>query len=298
MKRIICCVFVVAALTSCGPKPVPTVFESSTPEEKWAILRDDYLAADAPVSSERPLPNVLSEQEVLLKAADAAIAEGVLYSDYYAYEETPALKTAKIETPILLTDGATGEPNMYLLTAVDDAGVLLAEVYVNSEAGTSDADFELGRGFAITNTSFHYITKREAAELIQSQFPEGEVSEPMAVSNLRLGEDPHSHRGIFWYFTVGESEPSRSAAGTAEEYVLAADVFGYHPVPGGLSNNRAAIDIGQGGSFHLDGYRMAKLDRPLRLFNKLNTARSAGGASFSPSVYPSETISFTPVPLK
>jgi hypothetical protein len=298
MKKFIFCVFIVTVFASCKQAPV-IVTENRTPEEKWEIMQEDYIVHDAPISDERPLPNVLSEQEVLLKAADLAVKEGVLDPSYYAYQETPALMTAKIETPILVTDGVTGDPNMYLLTAVDDAGVLLATLYVKSDAGTNDAEFELGRGFAIPNTPGHYITKREAEEVIQSQFPEGEVSEPMAVSNLRLGEDPHSHRGIFWYFTVDEPESTRSATGTAEEYILAADIFGYRPISGGLSSNRAVIDVGQGGgSFYLDGYRMAKLNTPLRLFNKLNAARSAGGASFSPSVYPTEKVSFTPVPLK
>jgi hypothetical protein len=43
---------------------------------------------------------------------------------------------------------------------------------------------------------------------------------------------------------------------------------------------------------------MTKLNKPLRLFNKLEAARSAGGASFSPSGYPTEAVGFTPVPLK
>jgi hypothetical protein len=44
-----------------------------------------------PVSVERPLPNVLSELEILLKAADYAIAQGVLDPSFYAYENTPEL---------------------------------------------------------------------------------------------------------------------------------------------------------------------------------------------------------------
>lgn len=39
----------------------------------------------APVSDVRPLPNILSEQEILLKAADYAIAEGVLDPSYDEY---------------------------------------------------------------------------------------------------------------------------------------------------------------------------------------------------------------------
>jgi hypothetical protein len=74
-------------------------FEHRTPEERWAIMQEYYIVPGAPVSDERPLLNVLSEQEVLLKAADYAIAKGVLDPSYYAYQNNPALMTAKIEAP-------------------------------------------------------------------------------------------------------------------------------------------------------------------------------------------------------
>jgi hypothetical protein len=267
--------------------------ENRTPEEKWEIIQN-YMVPGAQASNTRPLPNVLSEQEALLKAADHAIVEGVLDLSYYAYQETPALMTAKIETPILITDSVSGYPYMYLLTAIDDTGVLLAEVFVHSSANANDEKFEKGRGFGIPETSAHYITKREAVELIQSQFPDGTTREPIAVNNLRLGDDPHSHRGIFWYFTV--SENARSTVETSEEYILVAGITGYRSIPGGVSN-RAAINLGRG-SPHLNGYRMAKLNKPLRLFDKLETARAAGDASFAPASYPTESVDFTPVPLK
>jgi hypothetical protein len=284
--------FIVLVFASCGPKE--RAFEQPTPEEKWEIIEEYYLVPGAPVSTEHPLPNVLSEQEVLLKAAKVAIEEGVLDPSYYAYQNNPALMTAKIETPILLTDSTNGVPDMYLLTAVDDMDILLAEVFVKSAVNTNDAQFENGRSFTIPDSSFHYITKQEAVELVQSQFPEDTVSDPMAVYNLRLGDDPHSHRGLFWYFTVGEN--ARSTGGSGEEYVIAADIAGYRSIPGGVSN-RAAINLGRG-SPHLNGYRMAKLDKPLRLFDKLETARAAGGALFVPASYPTESAGFTPVLLK
>jgi hypothetical protein len=239
MKKLMFCVFIAIAFASCEQKQ--SVFESSSPDVKWEILRNNYMVPGVPVSNERPLPNVLSEREVLLKAADYAIAEGVLDPEYYAYQENPALMDAKIETPILLIDSATGEPCTYLLNAVDDTGVLLATVAVNS-AVTANEEFEQGRGFGIPETAAHYITKREAAELIKSQFPEKTAGDPIAVSNLRLGTDPYSHMGIFWYFTV--SENTRSVTDAGEEYIIAADITGYRSIPGGVSN-RSAIDLGQ-----------------------------------------------------
>jgi hypothetical protein len=294
MKKLIFYIFITISFVSCGQKQ--TVFESGTSAEKWEIIQDSMVPG-ALVSSERPLPNVLSEKEVLLKATDYAIVIGALDPSYYAYQNYPALLSAKIETPILITDAESGEPDSYLLVVVDDDGVLLAEVFVNSAINASNTEFEFGRGFAIPNTLHHYITKKEAAELIQSQFPDGAVSEPMAITNLRLDDDPYSHMFFFWYFTVNDN--ARSAAdATTDEYIIASAVPGYTGIPGGVSN-RAAIDFaGQRGDFHLKGYRMAKLNKPLHLFDKFETARSVGGASFAPSSYPTESVGITPVPLK
>ncbi|MDR2149336.1 MAG: hypothetical protein LBO67_00635 [Spirochaetaceae bacterium] len=101
---------------------------------------------------------------------------------------------------------------------------------------------------------------------------------------------------IFWYFTVNEN--GRNAEGAVEEYVIAAGITGYRSIPGGVSN-RAAINGDQGrGNPHLGWHRMAKLNTPLRLFEKREAARAAGGASFALSTYPTASIGFTPVSLK
>jgi hypothetical protein len=100
MKKLVFCALIVMLSLACVHKP--TVSELGTPAEIWTIIRDHYMVPGAPVSNERPLPNVLSEQEVLLKAAEVAIAEGVLDPSYYEYQNYPALLTAKIETPILV----------------------------------------------------------------------------------------------------------------------------------------------------------------------------------------------------
>jgi hypothetical protein len=189
-------------------------------------------------------------------------------------ENNPALMVARIETPILVTDAENGEPGWYMLTAVDDNGVFLARVSVNSDVNASGAEFEFGRGFAIPGSSHHYITKREASELIQSQFPENTVSEPMAITNLRLEDDSYSHMFLFWYFTVNDN--ARNAADDSDEYIIATIIPGYTSIPGGVSNRTAIDYAGERGDWHLKGYRMAKLDKPLRLFDKLETARAAG----------------------
>jgi hypothetical protein len=293
MKKLMFYAYIALVLTSCGQQP--TALESGTSEEKWEIIQD-YMVSGAPVSNERPLSNVLSEKEILLKATDYAIKEGLLDPSQPVLKNHPALLTARIETPVLVTDAENGEPGWYLLIAVDNDGVLLARMSFNSAVNASEETFSGLRGFSLPGTSHHFITKQEAIELIQSQFPDSAVSEPVAIENLRLDDDPYSHMFFFWYFTVNDT--ALSAAGSVDEYIIASVIPDYTSIPGGMSN-RAAIDFaGQRGDHHLKGYRMAKLNKPLRLFDKIETARSAGGASFAPSNYPAESVGITPVPLQ
>jgi hypothetical protein len=294
MKKIIFCVFIAVAFASCGQKTI--MYEKSTPQEKWRIIQEYYMVPGAPVSNERPLPNVLSEQEVLLKALDVLSKEGAFDTSYHEYQKHPALLTAKIETPILVTNAENGEPGWYLLMATDNTGVFLARMSFNSSVTVSDDEFIGISSFAFPDSANHFITKQEAAELIKSQFPDSTVSEPIAIENLRLDDDPYSHMFFFWYFTVNDN--ARNVDNANDEYVIATFIPGYTDIPGGVSN-RAAIDYAGGrGDLHLNGYRMAKLNKPLRLFDKLEVARAAGGASFVPASYPTESVGITPVPLK
>jgi hypothetical protein len=294
MKKLIFYACIALVFLSCGKKS--TVLASgSTSTEKWEIIQD-YIVSGAPVSNERPLSNVLSEQEILIKAANYALKEGLLDTTYHAYQRNPALLSAKIETPILVTDAENGKPGWYLLTAVDADGVLLARMSFNSAVNTGDEEFAGLRGFALPGISQHFITKREAAELIRSQFPDDTVSEPVAIENLRLDDDPYSHMFFFWYFTVGDN--AGNIASARDEYIIATIIPDYKSIPGGVTN-RAAIGYSGGrGDFHLNGHRLAKLNKPLRLFDKLETARTAGNASFAPSNHPAESIGITPLPLK
>jgi hypothetical protein len=99
MKNFMFCAFIVIVFASCGQNT--TVLKNKTPEEKWAIIQAN-MAPNVSVSAERPLPNVLSEKEILLKATDALAKEGAFDPSRYEYKENPALLAAKIETPILL----------------------------------------------------------------------------------------------------------------------------------------------------------------------------------------------------
>ena len=302
MKQFILAVLTVTGCLAChvGPAESASTKETKTAETWEAVQQAMVPGADA--SSERPYTDVLSEKEVLLKAVDYALKEGALNSSYYIYQENPALLTAKIETPVLLHFIPTGTTNAYLLTAVDTDGANLANFFVNASADTDINSFEFTREVSTENIpdeqSAHRITKREAVRLIKNQFPDKQVSEPIALSGLRLEDSPYSNYGIYWYFTVNDE--SRSAGGTSEEYIIASEINGWKSIAGGLAN-RAAISGGSGGSPYLNWNRMARLDTPLRLFDKIEAARSANegrAAAPDPSAKPIEKVKFTPVPLR
>jgi hypothetical protein len=297
MKKFSLFVVVVFVFVSCGV--VGTKIANTTPEEKLEIIKS-IMVSDATLSSERPSTDILSEQEVMLKAGDYAIKLGALDPSYYLYENDPALLTAKIESPILVydftgfggSDGAT-----YLLNAVNDNGVNLAGAYVRPVVEVEEDSFVISR-FQRVDTfnehSYHHITKREAVNLSRSQFTGKTVSEPVAI-RMRLDSKPYSHYNNFWYFTVDDN--SRNAVSNTEEYIIDSIITGDAVQSGGVSN-RSAISGGVRGSPHLDGARMARLDSPLKVFDKLEAARSAGRSLSTVIANQSmEPVKFTPIPL-
>jgi hypothetical protein len=291
-------VSVVTVFTSCTGGTISTSGsqEEKTAEEIWEIIQKD-LAPGAEVSKERPFSDVLSEQEVLLKAVDYAGKIGAGDPSYYLYQEIPALLTAKIETPILLHFVPTGTTSSYLLTAVDTDGTMLMSVWVNSSPDADMDSFELLRAFGLVNMpehSTHHITKREAIHLSKRQFPDKQVSDPIAVLGLHLEDSPHSGNHAFWYFTV--SDTSQSVSDMPEEYIISSIIDGWKNISGGLSN-LSAISSGAGGSPHLKWNRMAKLETPLRIFERIEAARNDGGAAeFTPD--PVTKVKYTPIPLQ
>ena len=290
---------VVMVCSSCSEGSIknPSSTTQEATQETWEVIQQS-MAPGAEVCSERPFSDVLSEQEILLKAVNYAHKIGAFNPAYYVYQENPALLTAKLETPVLIYYVPTGTANSYSLTAVDTDGTDLMTVYVSSSVDTDINSFEHLRIIGLVNIpeqSVHRMTKREAVHLMKSQFPDNQISDPIALSGLYLEDSPYSNNHVFWYFTVDDS--NRSIAEASEEYIIASEIVGWKKISGGLSN-RAAINSGDGGSPHLNWNRMAKLETPLRIFERIEAARAARGASFSPSMYPMETIGFTPVPLK
>ena len=249
------------------------LFFSCRAETKQEIIENlqGFLADGVTLDDQRPMRGILSEQEVLLKAANIAVGQGVLDPSYYRYEDNPALLTAKIETPILI-HGINGEPHSYFLYAVDEDGNFLIGASVRSDENVEDDNFlsTITETMPYRTENTHYITKREVKDFLHSRFPDRRISEPVVIGGLELEGSRHSSSQLFWYFQV--EDQSRSIPSETEEYIIDANISGYYP----LSNNsRSVINNEYRGSPHLGWYRMAKLSRPLGFqYYTRNSSRS------------------------
>ena len=188
-------------------------------------LVQPILAEGVTLDSATPMPGILSEEEVMLRAADFVYKIGGLNSSFFVYEENPAMWTAKIEAPVLIFD-PNGLPLAYRFTAVDYSDTMLMDATFSPYMeDTAPGDFFMARTVPNRQTtdeqSIHFITKREARQIIKDTFPDKNPSEPVALAQLNLENSRYSHRETFWYFTV----PSRE--GGYDEYILAAYIMGW-----------------------------------------------------------------------
>ena len=264
----------------------------------WEQIKT-ILAPGVEVSDERPYPDVLSEKEVLIKFIEHARQEGALHPSYYLYQENPELLDMKLEVPVLLYFIPYGTTHSYIIYGVSDDGEPLLELIVSAKVGTSMKEFETGRAVAIPSDqvpieySSHVITKREAAEIIKNQMPGKRTSEPLAIMGLRIEEARYSNRALFWYFTTEDEDEK----GGGEEYILASGIKGWKLAPGGMSS-RTAITIGPTDSPNLNWKKMARLDTPLRINERLNSLRSAGAMFNTVNPGHPEDVKITPVEWK
>jgi hypothetical protein len=235
----------------------------------------------AVISDERVHPDVISEKEVLLKAAKIAEAEGYLDINNSLYtRDQPELLNAYIEVPILVHDLSIPTENAYsaisyLLNVVDKNGESLLDVFVNSDVSSQEnldhGPIRASLSHMSSELSRHYITKREAEELIKSQFPGQRYEGPIAAI-IKFDGNWHSKSTISWYFTVGNST-QRSVSETEEykEYLINILISDYRGLPDKLTSpsGRAAIDIPlRNPSFIFDS-RMVQLVEPIYFFDKL-----------------------------
>ncbi|GHU25272.1 hypothetical protein FACS1894172_18820 [Spirochaetia bacterium] len=297
MKKIFTLI-VISTLTlvffACQTKPFLSKISSDT--EIWAVIVP-ALVEGAEISDTRPAPDILSEKEILIKCAKIAVEEGYLDPNNLIYtRDQPKLLTAHIETPILIYDLSdpleyVQQPGSYLITAVDNNGESLLDVFVNPSIHTVENGHEYSP-IRITDTrdssdlSRHYITKHEAQELIESQFPGQHYKGPTAI-RMEFEGDRYSKHYFSWYFTVSDSAARSGTGGTSEEYLISALVFGYRALPAKLTApaSRSALDARTSLSGFTFYSRMVKLVEPVYFFDRLRNTQA--GRPLSEPVPPS-----------
>jgi hypothetical protein len=268
-------------------------------EKKWTEIKK-YIREGENISDERPIPDVASEKEALIHAADVLLKSGYLNPDCYIFQDDPRLLTANIEKPLLAYAlyGPGGKGKVwYYLTATADNGQLLIEYPVNPIAGVSDSELLRPGGYLggarydpINNdaASYHYITEREAAYLIETVFPGREYEGPVLLYIQPKSMAP-LYGTDFWYFVLDDGE----------EYVIARFVTGlngWNNIEGGIANHEAISKPGNGGSGFLGGERMARISPKLRFFDLLRENKDVlayDNIPFPPNI----AFDFEPIPL-
>lgn len=273
----------------------------ATKEEKvyneTVELIQSYMVPDAELSDERPAPDLLSEQEVMIRAAQAMAREGYLDPAHRIYKKYPQLLTVKVAEPILvyheyLLSQGIGDGTYYVYV-VDDKGIALAGIdLAPNEIVLDEDDVIVDNSIFIQGNAKHLITKKEAVVTFREAFPYQHVAEPIAVRIWDLEGVKYSNSYIFWYTTV--SEAGRSAGESAAEYLLCASVFSPPPGLSISANPRAALSRStvSGGW----GTRIARIDEPLHLHEKLAQAKARAAAGEpEPAVGPTPPVKITPV---
>ena len=254
-----------------------------------------YMVEGAELSAERPAPHLLSEQEVMIRAAEYVVQQGYLDPAHPIYEEVPDLASAKVAEPIFVyyeNELQQGKVNGFynIYTTTDDRATKIEARVFAQEIIPDGTD---NPTFGITYNQFilpkHIITKKESKRIYQNLFPGKDVSNPMAVS-IKTSVTPFFVSA--WYVEV--SDGSRSAGGSHEEYLLDMTVFGLPPQQSLSTNPRAALSHStvSGGW----GTRIARIDEPLHLHERLAQAKARAAAGEpEPAVGPTPPVKITPV---
>jgi hypothetical protein len=257
--------------------------------ELWTVI-ENVMVPGVEVSDVRPVDNVLSEKEILIKATKFVEERGFLESDSLFLSSQPKLQTAHIETPIFIHNflgpaEECYEYGTYLIFAVDNNGEYLANLIVRPHENVDITRLDIAMGYSEENImeyspelATHFITKQEAIELIESQFPGQPYEGPIAIKTEFEGE-VWGNTIVSWYFTVGDME-SRAAGGAYDEYLIDASVFDYRNLNGSVTTNRSAID-NEKTAINWGGNRMVKLDSPLYFIDKLKGVQTGERSAFT-----------------
>ena len=273
-------------------------WEALSVEEKLSHIQP-YMVEGAQLSAERPAPHLLSEQEVMIRAAQAMAREGYLDPAHHIYQEVPELATAKVAEPVFVYNAIFLAQGLihgaYRIYAVDENDVDIAHVLIIGEQNIPEGeDSILMRGLSVNETyPRHFITKEEAVAAFQEAFPGCVIEEPIAVRMWNMEGVMHSNVYISWYTDVSDAGAGRGASSSATGYLMNA-VMVVDPNAGVSSNPRAALSRStvSGGW----GTRIARIDEPLHLHEKLAQAKARAVAGEpEPAVGPTEPVKITPV---
>ena len=269
-------------------------WEALSVEEKLSHIQP-YMVEGAELSAERPAPHLLSQQEVMIRAAQAMAREGYLDPAHRIYKKYPQLLTVKVAEPILvyheylLSQGIVD--GTYYVYVVDDKGIALAGIdLAPNEIVLDEDDVIVDNSIFIQGNAKHLITKKEAVATFREAFPHQHVAEPIAVRIWDLEGVRYSNTYIFWYTTV--TEAGRSAGESATEYLLCASVVSPPPGLNISANPRSALSHGAPAW----GTRIARIDEPLHLHEKLAAAKARAAAGEpEPAIGPTPPVKITPV---
>ena len=255
-----------------------------------------YMVEGAELSAERPAPHLLSEQEVMIRAAEYVVQQGYLDPAHPIYEEMPELANAKVAEPIFVyyeNELQQGKVNgFYTLYATTKTGnvCLVSSAWAQDIIPDKSSDRpDFARGYGWDSLDMNIVSQKETLQICQNIFPGKTISEPLAICTKT---DAHQFLVDAWYVEV--SDGSRSAGGSHEEYLLDMTVFDLPPQQSIPTNPRAVLSRStvSGGW----GTRIARIDEPLHLHERLAQAKARAAAGEpEPAIGPTSPVKITPV---
>ena len=295
MKRMLLAVInvfllVFLSLISCKAENISNV-KNETERKEYVEAIKTYMVEGAELSTERPSTELLSEEEIMILAAEYTVANGYLDPRHEIYKELPSLATAKVAEPMFVyyePDLRAGSiKGYYRLYTVDNEDNACLEAFVFAEEQIVEK--RRNPSFSMTYNDCgmpkHIVTKKECEQMGTFLFPGQELSEPIALS---ISTNAAPHKSTTWYFTV--KDRGRSSQGSYIEYLLDINVFGAEPSSDISTNMRMMLDkrTVAGGW----GTRLAKLDEPLYLHEKIAQAKTRSASELSVQL---ETKNISPV---
>ena len=155
-------------------------------EEKLSHIQP-YMVEGAELSAERPAPHLLSQQEVMIRAAEYAVQQGYLDPAHPIYEEVPELATAKVAEPIFVYYGdelLQGKVNgHYRIYVADNVGKVLIETNVFAFENLGDRkEPDFSRGIRTSEIpSKKMLSQDNVKQFFSERFPLSQISTPLAV---------------------------------------------------------------------------------------------------------------------